>query len=540
MSGQISIQLTEFCKEANHLLLYGAGRYAKVVFSFLEIMGMHAPEGCLQSGKIGAKDSQFQDCIPIISVDDYQLKEKEEYSIILSLQDIFHDDVKRNVEKHFGKRAKLLCLHEDDINNLQTEILRKEVISLLSHKNTSSMNEESYSRRISEIISGYDTIEVSYIRMCFIGDAFDWIRFCKENESKKDRVFRLYYPVTFPHQKLTGANAYMLGKFRTGFQEVITKDNIEFWSYFYQQKKNIFEITGDIYRENDQSKQFNNFVSTFVPDNESFILFDKKEEQLGKSELKRIGIREKYACFCIRDELYRRKMTKQNTAISTLTNKYRNSDQDNYRKGVESLKDHGYQAVRMGAMVESPINWNNVIDYAYYHRSEFLDLYLMKNCAFFISNPSGIQALAQLFSKPLLSVNVTIFTTRNDYLLIRGVNDISIYVKYYNPKANRFLTLREILDRETNDKYHEICAPGTFLQYEMDGIIKVENTPEEINDAIQEMVGRLEGTFEYDDEDIRLQAKFQKILDKYPMGKNYPFKQRIGAKFIKENKWLLD
>ena len=107
--------------------------------------------------------------------------------------------------------------------------------------------------------------------------------------------------------------------------------------------------------------------------------------------------------------------------------------------------------------------------------------------------------------------------------MLQGENDIAIFVKYYSPSKGRCLTLKEILDMETTDTYHEICAPGTFLQYEKKGIVKIENTPEEIEDAIQEMVDRLDGTIEYTEEDVRLQKKYRRILDEYPMKKNYPF-----------------
>ena len=135
--------------------------------------------------------------------------------------------------------------------------------------------------------------------------------------------------------------------------------------------------------------------------------FDKNETEFGDSELKRMGIKDDYVCFCIRDAVYRDKKVKQRTNISELTNKYRNSSPENYKKGIESLAGKGYQAVRIGACVESPLDWKGVVDYAYHYRSEFLDLYLLKKTSFFVCNPSGIQAVAQLFSKPLLSINYT-------------------------------------------------------------------------------------------------------------------------------------
>ena len=199
------------------------------------------------------------------------------------------------------------------------------------------------------------------------------------------------------------------------------------------------------------------------------------------------------------------------------------------------------QVVRMGAMVDKKISWRNMIDYAYDYREEFMDVFLSSMCQFFVSNPSGIQALPQLFSKPLISINATILTTRNDFLLLtHRERDLVIFKKFWWKSKLRYLTFSEMLKREVDEKYHEFAAAGTFAAYDAEGIIPVENTPEEINDVVQEMVAKLNGTMVYTEEDERLQQKYFDLIDTYPMKNNFPFMWRVGAKFLRDNAWLLE
>jgi hypothetical protein len=81
---------------------------------------------------------------------------------------------------------------------------------------------------------------------------------------------------------------------------------------------------------------------------------------------------------------------------------------------------------------------------------------------------------------------------------------------------------------------------AVFYLYKKQGIIPVENTPEEIRDVIQEMNERLDGTYSESEEDRILQAKYRKIVDDYPKGDNVLSHWRLGADFLRNNQWLLD
>lgn len=75
-------------------------------------------------------------------------------------------------------------------------------------------------------------------------------------------------------------------------------------------------------------------------------------------------------------------------------------------------------------------------------------------------------------------------------------------------------------------------AGEKFLDH---GIEVISNTAEEITDLVVEMDERLKGTWQPIDEDEILQARFESINES--AGVRMP---RIGAKFLRQNRQLLD
>ncbi len=87
---------------------------------------------------------------------------------------------------------------------------------------------------------------------------------------------------------------------------------------------------------------------------------------------------------------------------------YRNADITNYLPSIEYLLRQGLTVYRMGdkTMSKLPINDRNFIDYPFTDlKSNAMDLYLIKNCEYFIGMSSGIYDTALLFNKPCLLLN---------------------------------------------------------------------------------------------------------------------------------------
>ena len=82
---------------------------------------------------------------------------------------------------------------------------------------------------------------------------------------------------------------------------------------------------------------------------------------------------------------------------------------------------------------------------------------------------------------------------------------------------------------------------GRFLrteEYEKAGIELLENTPQEILDACIEMDERLKGTWNTTEEDDVLQKAFWDNFKSSDL--NVVMQSRIGAKFLKQNRDLLE
>jgi len=256
--------------------------------------------------------------------------------------------------------------------------------------------------------------------------------------------------------------------------------------------------------------------------------FTSEEEDQGQAELQEIGIAPEtpFVCFIARDSAYLDEVFPQ---IEWSYQGYRDASIQNYVQAAENLADRGYYSLRMGAAVEEKLNSTNplVIDYANYHRTEFLDMYLGSRCKFLITNDCGYVNIPQIFRRPIVWTNMSAMEVVHTWL----PNQIFILKKLWYEKDQRFLTFPEILDSgigrlQGSDKYQEL------------GITLVENTPEEISAVSLEMDDRLNGTWNETEEDEELQRRFWKL---YASSEQHgKIVSRICAEFLRQNQDLLD
>lgn len=106
----------------------------------------------------------------------------------------------------------------------------------------------------------------------------------------------------------------------------------------------------------------------------------------------------------------------------------------------------------------------------------------------------------------------------------------NIYIPklYWSADKKRYLTFEEALVPQ-----FRYCWDGNT--FKSSGIKIVDNTPEEINNLVLEMMGRLDGDIESDKEDERLQERFYSLLpyNEYGVG------SRVGSAFLRKYEWLL-
>ena len=73
---------------------------------------------------------------------------------------------------------------------------------------------------------------------------------------------------------------------------------------------------------------------------------------------------------------------------------------NDFKDAVTYLHSLGYQVIRMGAKVEGELEIESTLYFDYARsgiRSDLLDLFLISQCSFFVSNGSGIDFVPSLF-----------------------------------------------------------------------------------------------------------------------------------------------
>ena len=256
----------------------------------------------------------------------------------------------------------------------------------------------------------------------------------------------------------------------------------------------------------------------------------REEERMGKELLKRMGIPEgtEFICLHTRDASYGKKL-----GLKTESYSIRDVDIKTYIRAMKYLASKGIYVIRMGSAVSErlpDLKDKRIIDYATKFRSDFGDIYLAAKCKFFLATTSGMWAMAAMFDVPIVATNFFHFHTPYKK------TDMFIPKKVWLKSENRFWTISEVLDWQ-----HEMGHPAGYVSTEDVENAKlkiVDNTEGEILDLIKEMNERMERKFKETKEDKKLQRKYRSLLK--PEHNCYGSPARIGSKFLRENKKLLD
>lgn len=312
--------------------------------------------------------------------------------------------------------------------------------------------------------------------------------------------------------------------------------------------KQLFKMWGRILKIYPFSKYFYNILSIFnfgkdhiigaekdgrdmyglLEKTSPHISFVESEVAQSKKELQKIGIKDedKYVLIINRGKKY---TAQTNPEIDTSHNNFRNCSINNYLLMVENLIKKGYSIIRVGQLTDDPIVSTNkkIIDYDRQgFRSDLLDIYLAKNCKYIVGSDTGYMHVpGYLFRKPTVHVNFS----QLERLLPHLNSWLFIFKKYWLKSEKRFMRVEEIIKSKAGrfESYQEYLKLGIEL---------VENTPEEINDVVNEMEENLNGKLKYSEEDDYLQKCFWshfKTSDLFGIAKG-----RIGQKFLRENKSL--
>jgi putative glycosyltransferase (TIGR04372 family) len=231
-----------------------------------------------------------------------------------------------------------------------------------------------------------------------------------------------------------------------------------------------------------------------IPQSRYDIKFSERENKNAVLYLKKYGWKEgeKFVCINVRDSAYfnENKSTRHG---------YRNCNIDDFEEAALQLISLGYWVIRTGKEVEKPFQIKNdkLIDYAVdINRSDLLDIWLCKNCHFFVSTGTGLDSVADIFRKPIVYVN---------YLPIAQIiswnNSITTPKKLFWDDGQE-LSLSEHLEHNYS----------STEKYQKNGIRVVDLTPSDISSAVCEMDQRL-NNIKLTKKQIQLQNKFWSMLE---------------------------
>lgn len=153
----------------------------------------------------------------------------------------------------------------------------------------------------------------------------------------------------------------------------------------------------------------------------------------------------------------------------------RNSSISNYLKAIKYITGQGGWVIRLGDPTMTPLpKLEKVVDYPFTRfKSALMDIYLIKECRFYIGTQSGIWSVAQLFKKPMITLNM------NEWIdsFPEKQGDIGLIKKVYSKKDERYLSLKETLTVFTKYQF----SFDYINEYELH-----ENTQEEILELVKE------------------------------------------------------
>jgi len=279
-------------------------------------------------------------------------------------------------------------------------------------------------------------------------------------------------------------------------------------------------------------RDVHNLLDRFPP----HLAFTDEEIARGEAGLMAMGISpgSSFVCLTVRDSAY---LDAHLKGGDYTYHNYRDSNVENYVLAAEELADRGFFVLRMGVKVHEAIKSNHpkVIDYAMNGmRTDFMDVYLGAMCAFCISVGTGFDAIPLIFRRPIAYVNMVpvgyFFSFRSQFL--------GLFKHHISISLHREMTLSEIID-------FGVGFSMSTTDYETKGVQLIENTPEEIQALVIEMVERLDNTWKPEADDEMFQQRFWEIFPSNAVdpieGKplHGEIRARYGACFLRSNlSWL--
>ncbi len=393
---------------------------------------------------------------------------------------------------------------------------------------------EEFEKRWEEVKSGKKHIYLhEYTGADAIGEILTRFLYIKESVTNRSDELHVFIPkVTYPHQSVGRiGNKYsidLLGR----YIYMVKPEEIPFWAYVVTQHYDEIDFSQRVSFRYRQNMPLYCYSAYNAP-----ISLTSEEEKIGRRKAEELGIEEPYVCVSARTAVYNRK----SLGITDSEYDHRNMDFHDFHKSISYLAKEGIETVRMGRC-EKPMNdIAPCHDYAGTGGDDFEDFYLVSRCKFYLLNATGMTALAGILARPILVVNhLPISFGFGGFAVTES--DMFIPKHYIDKRTKQELTLREIMNVELKKKCFMF-----YSNYKKEGIEFVDNSEEEILDAVKEMNQRLDGSWAdtpEDEKNYKLFLEIRKEFCKEALNNKdnwlgVPHSARLCATYLRKHSFLL-
>lgn len=191
---------------------------------------------------------------------------------------------------------------------------------------------------------------------------------------------------------------------------------------------------------------------------------------------------DKIVCLHVRDSAY---LLDKAAHIDFSYHDFRDAKLETYQPMIEALIDDGYTVIRIGAVTDQQLDYVHpkYFDFACQRSKQygdFLEIFLLSECQFFVANYSGPYGVAAMFDTPTIVVNGTPF--QQPYCkygrflpkrLFQNGNEVNIID----------ICRGKVLSEENNTPIYLSFNQKVFAQY---GYQYLDNSAEDIKKAVLE------------------------------------------------------
>lgn len=260
-----------------------------------------------------------------------------------------------------------------------------------------------------------------------------------------------------------------------------------------------------------------------IQQTEPHVYFTAAEIKQGQRELAALGLdpERPHICLLGRDSAFLQQTMPESDGDMQ---EPRNMDISTFKAGAEKLLSLGYNVIRIGSIVQQPleINHPNFVDYACSGKqNDFMDIYLPATCKFFVGVQSGPMHVANVFRIPCLRINVV----RLEIIEYCSPEDVGLFKLIKNKSTGKILSVSETIKAGISKWPIENFADSDFEV--------IDNTEDELLEAIKEMHLRINGDWQTTEQEEKLQNRYRSYL-KFS-NYNTRFETPISAYFLKKH-----